>query len=178
MQRPANNESKLAWCERGERMEEYFVREIAPRVGIQLKINPAKSKDPYTYDLVGGDRGQYKVDLKYVETPFFKAGTYGFDPGRTVTFNHKDYLRYMYLYPDLWVLFYVTWEEQLDYGILVPGIEGIWIAPIKLIDKLITERRTGFHAYQKREHDNQGNAKASHLISLDDLTCRWKGARE
>jgi len=166
-----DNEDKLAWCKHGEALESRFISEIAPLAKINAEINPEKiAGDKYAHDLMANGK---KADLKCVNTPFFRARDHGFTPDNTVTFNHKDYLRYMYKYPDLWVLFWVKWEDQERYGIKVHARHGLWIASMEMIDNLITHRRTGFHRYMNRTEDNQGNAKSSHIISIGDLRCRW-----
>ncbi len=163
-----NTEDKPAWCSEGERQEKYFVEVVAPELGIDCVLNPDKEHDKYAFDLI------YKgepADLKYIQTPFFLAHRFGFNPSDTITFNHKDYLRYMYKYPKLKILFYVNWNETTNYGIFIECREGLWLATIERIDWLITHRKTGYHEYKKRVADAQGNAKASHVLSLASLEC-------
>lgn len=167
-------EDKAAWCEHGAAMERRFIEEVAPLAGIDVKLNPQKTEgDIYAHDLIVAGR---RADLKAVTTPFFKAwNQYGLRPEKAITFNHKDYLRYMAKYPDLWVIFWVDWPADERYGISVAARQGVWVANIQTIDHLITRRRTGFHPYLNRAEDTTGNAKASHVISIDDLFCRWEG---
>ncbi len=164
-----HTEDKRAWCAHGEGKELAFVERVAPLCRMDAHINPEKKANPYAHDLVVNG---VPADLKTVNTPFYNAGNYGFKPWETVTFNHKDYLRYMMKYPDLWVIFWVDWPESEEFGVKVKERFGIWTESIERIDYLITRRRTAFHAYQRRREDRKGNAKGSHLISVNDLYCR------
>ena len=88
-----NTEDKEWWIEKGLKAEGHFIRIAEQRFGINISINPEKKANKYSPDLLLPNG--YRADLKTVRTPFFKAGDYGMDPSSTVTFNHKDYIRYL-----------------------------------------------------------------------------------
>ncbi len=164
-----NTEDKAAWADRGLSMEREFVAKVAPKLGLDVVMNPAKRRDKYAPDLLA--RGKL-ADLKTQNTPFFTAGRYGKDPGRTVTFNRKDLERYQKLYPHLLVFFYVRWD-QLEYhgkqSLSVPPLHGVWRADIGHLSSLIKRGQAPEHAYGRRRGDTRGNAKSSFLLSLDAL---------
>tara|TARA_Y100000296_G_scaffold11274_1_gene13003 strand:+ start:229 stop:768 length:540 start_codon:yes stop_codon:yes gene_type:complete len=168
-----DTEDKRYWVQKGREEEEIFCRTVAPLYGLDVMINPAKVENPYDHDLMVLKEGKYHpAELKSVKTPFYKASEIaGIPPNRCVTFNHKDYIRYMskYFYRKLYIFFWVSWEESERGKIKVDKLEGLWIGSIHHIDNLITSRRTGFHKYTKRANLSDGNAKASHMLSLDDL---------
>jgi len=147
-----DTEDKSWWLKKGERDEVRFVGWLSRR-GIKARINPAKGDDPTSYDLVmTNSRGvDVAADLKTVETPFFLAGRYGFDPARCVTFNEKDYQRYCDRYSGLnggsgiSVIFWVSWGAQERFGVSVPGLSGVWYASIFQIRDIIQSGGAGYH---------------------------------
>tara|TARA_B100001123_G_C15317318_1_gene1026608 strand:- start:264 stop:800 length:537 start_codon:yes stop_codon:yes gene_type:complete len=168
-----DTEDKSYWVQKGREEEDIFCRDIAPMYGIDAIINPQKDENPYDHDLMVMKKGRYEpAELKSVKTPFFKASDIaGIPPNKCVTFNHKDYIRYMskYFYRRLYIFFWVSWEECKRGDIKVDKVEGLWAASIHHIDDLITSRRSGYHKYSKRANLKDGNAKASHMLSLDDF---------
>lgn len=170
-----DTEDRAYWFARGCDLEAAFVTDTAPRVGVSVQINPAKATDKYAIDLIWEIRPGVHVpaDLKTQNTPFFSARTYGKDPGRTVTFNLKDLRRYEQQYPHARVLFHVHWTrtemELRGQVIRVPPLHGVWWADIPTIRALV-DRDDARHAYRRRVADTQGNARASYLLALDDLT--------
>ena len=157
-------EDKEVWYRHGERIENLFVSTIAPSIGLDAVINPEKKTNKYAYDLVLD--GTKKADLKNQSTPFFMAGRYGCDPMETVSFNKKDYDRYKELYPDILVIFWVSWGKQSGYGVDVGEKNGVWIFSLDELGEQI--KNAPLHTYQKRIKDEKGNAKNSYLIKLKD----------
>lgn len=164
--------TKEVWCKEGERLERSFVDNIVPRYGIDIRINPDKEHNPYTHDLVWGQSG--RGDLKYVQTPFFTAGKYGYDPNETVTLNKKSYDSYRRDYPDFakdyndfFIAFYVDWGADTQYNVHVDRKEGLWI--YEMLD-IRDQIKTGapLHAYKQRVDGKGGHAKDSYLIRLED----------
>lgn len=168
-----DTEDKSYWVQKGREEEDIFCKEIAPLYDLTIMINPNKQDNPYDHDLmVLKDNKYHPAELKSVKTPFFKASEIaGIPPDKCVTFNHKDYIRYMskYFYRKLYVFFWVEWEESKRKNIKVNKVSGLWGASIHYLDDLITSRKSGFHKYTRRASLQDGNAKASHMISLDDL---------
>ena len=164
-----NTEDKAAWADLGLSMETDFIARVVPKLGLDITMNPAKKQDKYAPDLVSSGK---LADLKTQNTPFFTAGRYGKDPGRTVTFNRKDLERYQKLYPDLLVYFYVRWDQLEYHGrskLSVAPLHGVWKAGVGHIDGLIKRKQAPEHEYRRRREDVMGNAKSSFLLSLDDL---------
>ena len=163
---PFDTENKGAWCSEGEHLECAFVRDIAPRLGIDLRVNPAKSRNPYAIDLIDYDHNRL-ADLKSPRTPFFTAHliSSALDPRFTVTFNVKDYRRYAKLYPDCDIYLHVRWD-QLVYGdIRIEPLEGVWRAAFSDMRSLIENGEIPCHAY-KRRHSDPHNARDSYLFDL------------
>ena len=168
--------TKEVWCREGERLERSFVDNIVPRYGIDIRINPDKEHNPYTHDLVWGQSG--RGDLKYVQTPFFTAGKYGYDPNETVTLNKKSYDSYRRDYPDIakdyndfFIAFYIDWSEDTQYNVHVGRKEGLWIYDMEEIRDQV-QSGAPLHAYKNRVNDNEGHAKDSYLIKLRDKN-KW-----
>ena len=74
-----------------------------------------------------------------------------------------------YFYRKLYIFFWVNWEDSKRGNIKVNRVDGLWVGSIHFIDDLITSRKSGFHKYTRRASLQDGNAKASHMLSLDDL---------
>ncbi|MFB9990683.1 hypothetical protein ACFFLM_01590 [Deinococcus oregonensis] len=170
-----DTEDRQYWFELGLQKEHAFVTQLAPMLGLDLQINPAKVGNPKAIDFVSGAAGEpaLPADLKTQNTPFSTAGRMGKNPGRTVTFNLKDLLHYERLYPQAVIFFHVHWTTlSQSFGgqtYTVPPLNGVWQASVKQLRALVDQDDTQ-HAYQRRVNDTQGNAKASYLLSLDDLT--------
>ncbi len=135
-----DTEDKLWWTEHGARMEARFVDEVAPQLGLDAVLNPAKASDPFAPDLIV--RGQL-ADLKVQNTPFFTAARYGLDPQHTVTFNRKDYLRYSELYPEIELFFWVAWTT-LEWPARQPRarvqkMAGLWEVPFARLARRVKD---------------------------------------
>lgn len=166
-------QDKAAWCEKGAEDEAYFLEHVAPAYNLPLIVHPGKSTDKYETDFQTIDR-KTDVDLKHVTTPFYTAGQYDCDPDFTVTFNHKDYIRYRYKYPEsgdraLIIMFWCHWEWGNEYQTVVAPIRGIWSVTIATVDGWIRAREIPCHSYQQRQGECGSNAKHSWLIDLRRL---------
>jgi len=162
-----NTEDKAWWCLHGAALEHRFVDMCANHLGIDGKINPEKATDPYAPDLVVNGT---LADLKVQNTPFFTATRYDLDPRKTVTFNRKDYERYLARYPDIDIYFWVDWQQLSWRDSSVEHLAGVYKLPFQSIVQLI-RRGAPEHGYLKRKFDRAGNAKSSFLLSLDDFEC-------
>jgi len=165
-------QDKDAWCDQGEADELRFLEEVAPRYGLPLIVHPRKAQDVYETDFQTRD-GSWDVDLKHIQTPFFTAGRYKYDPQHTITLNHKDYIRYRYKYPEwreikMLMLFWVQFSAHKDYGTDIAELEGLWSLPINTLDQWIRKRTLACHSYEQRQGECGSNAKHSWLIDL-----RW-----
>lgn len=163
-----NTEDKGIWVVAGADMEVEFVERIVPLLGLDIRIHPDKQKNPYSIDLYDYDNGR-PADLKTQETPFFMAAKkypgFGYDPQYTVTFNHKDYVRYKQFYPDCDIYYYVSWKQTENYGVKIEPMTGVWVAAFQDMRRLIENSQVALHAYQYRRGD-QVNAKDSYLFDL------------
>jgi len=151
-----------------------FLSEIAPLYGIALVPHPRKANDIYETDFQAVD-GSFDIDLKHVTTPFFTAGKYGVDPRFAITLNHKDYLRYMYKYPEwgdrkMYILFWVEFLAVHSYGTTVDDLNGLWYLNIDQLDQWVRGNNIRCHSYQQRQGECGSNAKHSWVIDL-----RWCG---
>ena len=167
-----STEDKQAWVKAGLQEEYDFVAEIVPRIHRTIVMNEEKKVNPYAIDLYDCDNGRY-ADLKTQETPFFLAAVkypeYGYDPQYTVTFNHKDYVRYCELYPDCDIYFHVIWKQTSGYGVQVEPMEGVWVAHFQQMRNLIETKKVALHSYMFRQGDKV-NAKDSYLFNLNHET--------
>lgn len=166
-----DTEDKLWWTEHGARMEVRFVAEVAPRLGLDALLNPAKASDPFAPDLLV--RGQL-ADLKVQNTPFFTAARYGLDPQHTVTFNRKDYLRYSELYPTIELFFWVAWTT-LEWPARQPRarvqkMAGLREVPFAELASRVEDGRTPLHSYIRCVGGRAGNATESYLFDLRTFT--------
>lgn len=170
-----NTEDKEFWCKHGEKIEDYFLENIAPLLPYNIIKNPEKTNNKYAPDFY---LDKHLCDLKAQNTPFFKAHDfYNIDPRYAVTFNHKDYNRYMKKYPNIGIFFYVNWmklEKDIG-GILykVKPLTGVWMIGIKKIHSMVDKLYS--HSYDRRISDTKGNAKKSLCLDLRNMKCIWKG---
>lgn len=163
-------EDKTPWCIKGAAYEEVFVQRFGSQ--LNLTINPGKKEDPCVPDLLNTKTGNL-ADLKVQNTPFFQAKKrFGIDPQYTVVFNYKDKCRYERLYPDIEVYFWIDWvavrfTSDKDRGeITVEPMAGVWFITFKDLLKIL--EKAPLHSYYRREHDTQGNARSSYVISLEE----------
>jgi hypothetical protein len=162
-----STEDKLAYCQLGLEKEIEFLENVAPHIGLNATMNPEKFHNPYVADLIVNDN---IADLKYQNEPFFKAKQlFGISPQYAISLNVKDVERYSVLYPDIHIYFWVQrpWIER--YGETIKAMEGVWGASLKKI-KLLIQSKENKHRYLRRVFDNQGNAKESYILDLNDLT--------
>ena len=162
---PHNTEDKSWWTRYGEQQEKAFVQTVAPQIGLQAQINPAKAADKYAPDLVVCGK---IADLKVQKTPFFTAQRYGKNPSETVTLNLKDYARYLHQYPTIEIYFYVHWQQLAYQGLTVQPRKGVWMTDLETITRLKASQKAPLHVYQRRVGDKL-NANESFLLSLGDL---------
>ncbi len=166
-----NTEDRARWYVWGEEEEKEFIERIAPRLGIDLRINPGKAQRPWEIDLYDYTHNRY-ADLKTQKTPFFTAGRYKYagvpyDPAYTVTFNKKDYGNYVEKHPDCDIYFWVCWTQLSYKNIRVKELYGVWRAPFQKMAGKIQAGEVALHSYMHRADDDH-NAKASYLFNLAD----------
>lgn len=159
---PMDTEKKSWWLSYGESLEQAFVGICTQKLNINAEINPAKSEDPTAPDLLFEGR---IADLKVQNTPFFSAQTYGMDPRFTVTFNRKDYERYLNNYPDIGVIFWVNWTQLSWKNYSVEPFNQVYAASIQKIRSFV-ESGAAEHSYIHRQNDELGNAKSSFLFDV------------
>ena len=176
-------QDKAWWVKYGAEKEKYFVDSILPKYNIDktIIINPAKERNSTAADLIC-DTDKILGDLKICETPFFTAGKYGMDPNGCVTFDEKDYIRYMFDYQILpaitytkkpqtfFIMFYVSWPEQDDYGVSIKAREGLWAITIRGINNMVLDNdKIKWHRYKNRVENKDGNGRASMIIPLSEM---------
>jgi len=171
-----DTEDKQWWCEHTANKDEIeFVEQIAPRLDLDIIINPQKENNKTAPDLLWN--GQL-AELKSPRTPFFMAKKYFNIPADwAVTFNTKDYHRYIALYPEIPILFHVRWEQlkKKIHGKIytVNPIEGVWETSIQQINQFVKDGAK-IHTYWKRINDKRGNAKASLGLDLRKMKCHMR----
>lgn len=170
-----DTEDKEWWVKKGMQDEAVFVEDVAAKIGLAARLNPAKAENPYAPDLVVNGK---IADLKHQTTPFFTAGVkYGLTPRFAVTLNRNDYRRYVDHYPAIDIYFWVDWAvtEAEFHGrrYRVEPLEGIWLAYLPLITECIHDGKAPLHPYQRRVDDEQGNAKWSYVLDLRWFECLW-----
>lgn len=158
-----DTEDKNWWCLHGANLEKKFVDFGRNRLGLNVKLNPEKETNPYVPDLLYNEK---LADLKTQNTPFFTAKRYGFDPRYTVTFNRKDYERYKRLYPELIILFWVSWEQTQWKDMKVDYFGGVFGVRFSNLADQIETSKVPEHSYIHRKMDKGGNAKSSFLLDL------------
>ncbi|PNY82642.1 hypothetical protein [Deinococcus koreensis] len=172
-----DTEDRAYWYGLGCREEADFCAGLAHLAGLQVRVNPAKARNPKVIDLIRTrpDGREGYADLKTQRTPFFTARRYGHDPALTVTFNLKDLRHYERLYPQADIIYHVCWtqtELRLRGGrevLRVPVVEGVWLTSVPQIRALVDAGRAPVHAYQHRVDDDQGNARDSYLLALGGM---------
>ncbi|KYZ76143.1 hypothetical protein AXX12_06790 [Anaerosporomusa subterranea] len=171
-----DTEDKQWWVKHyGVPQEQYFISHIAPKVkDVDVSLNPEKSNNPYVPDLVTS-YGRL-ADLKCQTTPFFKVKElYSIEPQFTVTFNKKDYERYLKNYPDIAIIFWVNWR-QTEYKqkwsekiYTVEPVNGVWSCEFSDIIDWVNKKLAPLHPYCNRKKDTLGNAKDSYLLDLNKM---------
>lgn len=167
--KPDDTEDKDPWLEYGEKKEKDFVKEVAPEIGIDARINPEKQKDPAAVDLIVGGT---PTDLKTQETPFFTAERkYGIPPKYCVTFNVNDSERYRDRHPELDIIFWVRWIKETRWNdITVEKMEGVWRVSFSRVQDWIDTGKLDIHQYRRRLDDTV-NSKKSYALDLRDMEC-------
>jgi hypothetical protein len=172
-----STEDKSWWVQNyGVPLEEYFISNVAPKISyVNIKINPEKTVNPYAADLLITSTGRL-ADLKCQQTPFFKAlELYKMDPQYTVTFNQKDYIRYLEHYPNITIIFWVRWDKtsytsnKNDNAKIytVKPMNGVWSCELSHIVDWVNKKRAPLHTYIRRRDDHEGNARDSYLLDLN-----------
>lgn len=177
-----DTEDKSWWCQDGVLREEDFVARIAPKLGLEAQINPAKDQDKFAPDLIVNGR---LADLKCQTTPFFtarkafrsEAHSSGIDPQFTVTFNRKDYARYTELYPDLDIYFWVEWSAETRYGVTILPMIGVYKVRFAEIARAIESEDVHLHDYLRRKNDTAGNARNSYGFDVRTFECLIQSIR-
>ena len=162
-----DTEDKKWWVKKYLDKEKEFVL-LCENLGIKACINPEKTHNPYAPDLIING---VVSDLKYQETPFFKALLlYDIDPTYAVTFNRKDFLRYQTLYPDIDIYFWLKWritEKEINQRrYRVDKVEGVWRINFFKLGNLIKSGIVYLHNYHRRQSDRAGNAKNSYVFDV------------
>lgn len=123
-------------CRKGELSEIDWVQKIAPLLGLNAIINPAKTDNVYAPDLIVNGR---IADLKHKRVPFYSAGfLYAINPQYAVTFKVEDFKRYIRDYPDIDIYFWVDWKcKKLGRLTLVKPMVGTFRVNIQEIAKRI-----------------------------------------
>lgn len=165
-----NNEDKLAWCEYGEKTEHLFSQQKLFELGLAGHVNLEKKTNPYTHDLFV----QFPVDLKTVTTPLFMSQEmYNLDPQYTVTFNHKDAVRYKNLYPNIIIVFDVNWQEltkEINGKVYTVAPMNITVAGfISDVSRAVRKCGNKKIIYKNRIDDQLGNAKESWVFDIRNL---------
>jgi len=164
-----DTEDKAAWCAHGAEQEIQFVNNSA-LAGITAAINPAKTTDKYSHDLLL----TIPADLKSVRTPLFLADDlYGIDPQYAVTFNDKDGHRYARLYPNLLIVFDVRWDitrkELAGRARTVEPMHVTHAGFLNDVRRAIVEDGCKSLAYKRRVDDRAGNAQVSWVFDVRRL---------
>ncbi|ELF5301059.1 hypothetical protein RBG13_002467 [Vibrio cholerae] len=161
-------QNKGFWCQHGLSKEQIFVATFGEKFGVIL--NPDKEKDPYVPDLFQ-TYDRRLADLKTQNTPLFQAQQrYNINPQYAVTFNLKDYERYMNIYGgNVAIYFCVEWipttfVSSSGQRISVKSMKGVWWTDMFRLQDLV--KTAPVHSYQQRVHDTKGNAKASYVFDL------------
>lgn len=152
---PLDNEDKLSWCALGEEQEIEFINAHTFKDTV-LSMNPEKDLDKYTFDM----RINMPCDLKTIRTPWIYAqDKFGIDPKHAVSINQKDLRRYAQLYPNIVIVFDVSFE----------GYQAIHFGTISHFRKMLEDGHMHKHEYQHRKNDTQGNAKISYVFDITKL---------
>jgi len=167
-----NTEDKIAYCEKGAEDEVKFVNVLVKKLNLPLIINPEKVKDKFALDLLDTRKSE-PSDLKYQQTPFFKARSlYDLNPQYAVTINVKDIVRYLEQYGNPDIYFWLDWDKELEKEIggkryAVKSMAAIYVATTKQINKM----NLPIHSYARRINDQNGNKKDSYIVDARRFEC-------
>jgi hypothetical protein len=164
----ADLQNKGFWCQLGLSKENMFVEKFGKDYGVI--INPEKYTNPYAPDLLQ-THDKRLADLKTQNTPLFQAlQRYNIQPQHAVTFNVKDYKRYMDVYKGNVAIYFcvdwipITFISHSGQRITVKPMTGVWWTDMTRIQDMVNT--APIHSYQQRIHDIHGNAKASYVFDL------------
>lgn len=144
-----HNEDKQAWCRIGEQRELMFLRRRFD--GCEFSLNPQKSVDKYTHDLMV----KLPCDLKSITTRFRMAESlYGVPSRSAVTINRKDLQRYAAHYPNIVIVL------DVNYG----DFQRTCMTTLSQMRDLIERGLAHLHQYKDRIEDRAGNAKESYVV--------------
>ena len=148
-----NHNSKHEWCQRGMQYEDDFVKGRS-FVDVDVRINPEKDQDVFTYDM----RIDMPCDLKTSRTPWRRSmEMFGIDPKYAVSLNRKDLIRYDKLYPNIIII--------LDIG--YADYKATHWTHLQDMKRLIKEEKVQLHKYKERAvGDEFGNAKDSYIFDV------------
>lgn len=152
---PLDNEDKLSWCALGEEQEVEFINAHIFKDTV-LSMNPEKALDKYTFDM----RINMPCDLKTIRTPWIYAqDKFSIDPNHAVSINQKDLRRYAQLYPNIVIVFDVSFTAY----------QAIHFGTISHFRKMLKDGDMHKHEYQHRKNDMRGNAKISYVFDITKL---------
>jgi len=161
-------QDKQSWCEHGRNLEDVFIENFGEE--LSLEINKDKTESVYVIDMYN-TKDDVLSDLKSQNTPFFLAGKkYNVDPQFAVVFNEKDKLNYINKTTngsELYIYFWVKWEEQERFGVKVTSIDSIFMTTFSNLLKILDDDK--LHEYKQRKGDTKGNAKASYVLDVRDM---------
>ena len=162
-----DTEDKAAWCGAAEAQERTFAINRLFALGLSGAVNINKRHDPFTHDLFVS----FPVDLKSVRTPLFMAQElYGLDPQYAVTFNFKDAKRYREFYPNIVVIFDVSWEQtSKEIGDRIFRVQPMHQTHAGFLDNISRAIKAGGNQrieYKNRVNDTKGNAKESWVFDV------------
>lgn len=166
-----STEDKKEWCKSGAEFEIKFC-ETMQSLGFDIKINPEKNTNKYAPDLLFSGRVS---DLKHIDTPFFLSKKYsGIDSEFAVTFNEKDLLRYKRKYPEIIILFYVSFKKSSMLGNCCDEHVACYWEDLEEIEKMCDNSKVV--EYKNRINDTNGNAKKSFILDVRNMRrlCSWK----
>jgi len=170
---PRDAQDKAWFVAYGQAVEQRFVDEIAPLLGLPIRIHPDKAMNPYGPDLLIG--GSQLADLKTKIRPFFTSEKlFGIPPTYAMSFNRKDYLRYREKYPSIVLYWWIVREPEERYGIKTCAIEGVWRVRFAELAARIEAGEAPLHEYQNRVNDQQGNGKSSYIFDLRTFEQLWR----
>lgn len=172
-------ENKQEYILYGEWCEKRFLKEMAARSYLAVKLNPEKRKNSKVIDFYLEGWGY--CDLKTQNSPFFMSQRkYGIDNNRAISFNVKDCINYApYLKKgiDVGIFFWVDWKvlSMPKLG-STPYRWGIYFMRFSEIQKIIDANLARSHEYENRkeectsewrkEHGQNSDGNASRSIGL------------
>lgn len=176
-------QDKKAWVEYGVRCEERFLAAMADLSHVVIKQSPERIRgENKAVDFF--IHGWGYCDLKTQNKPFFLAQKkFGIDPNKAVTFNHKDYVNYTTHLEkglDVGLFFWVEWKTLEAPRLGSTSYRwGVYFMRFSEIKKIIDDQLTVPHHYNNRKGESgshfmverkmnqQGNAQASYVLSVD-----------